>query len=519
MTVRRYLAIWLPFLPIDRLRIMRPDLWGQAEGPAAIVETVRGAMRLTTLDREALSIGLTPQMTLADARAREPDIRVFDADPHADQDYLERLCDGAARYTPIAALDPPHGLMLDITACGHLWGGEDALAQDVAARLERRGLHVRHAIAGTPEAAHALARFPGPPARDEDAAVRRLPVEALRLDEEDAVALRRAGLRTIGDLASRPEAMLAARFGEDAVDALHALLGLGQRPLRPRRPQAPVRIERRFAEPLGSTDYALKLLEEMAVEACEQLAERAQGGRRFEALFFRTDGLAFPLRVETSLPVRDAPAIMRLLRERIDSLNDPLDPGFGFDMLCFCTRLTEKMPPTQLALEGGEARREESVAALVDRLSVRAGRARIQRLTPRDTHIPEQAQLALPAIEAKAPESWPAMQQPDDPPMRPLHLFDPPQSIDVIALVPDGPPRRFRWRRAAHDITRYEGPERIAPEWWRAKDGAIAGESVGLTRDYYRIEDARGRRYWIFRDGLQGAEVANPRWYLHGLFA
>lgn len=476
-------------------------------------------MRLAVLDGPALALGLKPGMTLADARAREPDLRAFDSDPHGDQDWLERLCDGCARYTPIVALDPPFGLMLDISGCAHLWDGEEGLARDAADRLERHGLRVRHALAGTAEAAHALCRFPVGAVADEDAAVRRLPVEALRLEEESAVALRRAGLRTVGDLAARPTASLAARFGEDAVDALHALLGLGQRPLAPRRPRPAIRIERRFAEPMGSTTFALKMLEEMAGEAGERLSERGQGGRRFEAVFFRSDGLAFPLRVETSLPVRDAPAIMRLMQERIDSLNDPLDPGFGFDMLRLTVPQAEAMAPTQLVLEGGQARKEEGVAALIDRLSIRAGRARIQRLVPGDSHIPEQAQLALPAVESREPVNWPGAQEPGDPPMRPIHLFDPPQPIEVVAQVPDGPPHRFRWRRASHEVTRYEGPERIAPQWWTAKDGAVAGESAGLTRDYYRIEDARGRRYWIFRHGLYGAEAMHPGWYIHGLFA
>jgi len=204
---RRYLALSFPFLPIDRLRITRPDLWAGGsdgsggdvsggDGPAIVVEAVRGAMRLAAVDADGLAIGLTRGMTLADARAREPDLRVFDADPHADQDWLERLCDGCARYTPNAAPDGADGLMLDISGCGHLWGGEEALAVEAAARLERHGLRVRHAIAASPQAAHALARFPVPPAPDEDAAVRRLPVEALGLEGESAVALRRAGMRT-----------------------------------------------------------------------------------------------------------------------------------------------------------------------------------------------------------------------------------------------------------------------------------------------------------------------------------
>ncbi len=521
-TGRRYLALWFPFLPLDRLRIARPDLWqgageGMGDGPAVIVESVRGAMRLACLDEDALAIGLTPAMTLADARAREPTLRAFDADDHADQDWLERLCDGCARYTPLASLDSPQGLMLDVTGCTHLWDGEGALANDLTDRLERRGMRVRLAFGSTAEAAHALARYPAP-APDEDSAVRRLPVEALRLDPESATALRRAGLRTVGDIAARPAATLAARFGEEAIDALHRLLGLATRPMAPRRPRAAIRLERRFAEPVGSTDYALAVLESLTEEAAQQLTERAQGGRRFEALFFRSDGLAFPLRVETGQPMRDAPALMRLFRERIDSLNDPIDPGFGFDMVRLTVPRVEPLAPSQLALEGGEARAREDMAALIDRLSVRVGRRRIQRLVPRDTHIPEQAQLALPAVECRAPAAWePAAPAPENPPMRPLHLFDPPQPIEVVAEVPDGPPHRFRWRRALHEVTRFEGPERIAPEWWKAPNGALEGHD--RTRDYYRVEDARGRRFWIFRHGLYGLEAAHPGWFVHGLFA
>lgn len=518
---RRFLALWFPFLPLDRLRIGRPDLWAQqpdvASPPTACVEKIGGALRLATVDADALALGLSPGMTLADARASVPELRVFDCDPHADQDWLERLCDGCQRYTPMAALDPPDGLVLDITGCAHLFGGEEALADAALDRLEHFGMRVRHALGSSPEAAHALARFPAAPAPDEAAALRRLPVAALRLEPESETALRRAGLKTIGDLAARPASALAARFGEGAVDALRRLLGQAAHPLDPRHVPPAILVERPLAEPVASTAYVLTVLEELAVQAAVQLGARGQGGRRFTATFFRSDGLAFALRVETSLPTRDPAGIMRLFHERLGSLSDPLDPGFGFDLVRLAVPRAEPLAASQLALEGGEERKDMAVAGLVDALSIRAGKGRIQRLTPQDSHIPEQAQLALPAVEARVPAAWNAVPKPGEPPLRPLHLFDPPQLIDMIAEAPDGPPYRFRWRRTLHDITRFEGPERIAPEWWREKSGALEG--TGLTRDYYRVEDARGRRFWIFRKGLYGAEKANPDWFVHGLFA
>lgn len=523
---RRYLALWFPFLPLDRLRIVRPDLWAPLPDtpmpPSVCVEKVRGGMRLMAVDCDALALGLAPGLSLADARASVPDLRVFDMDPHADQDWLERLCDGCERYTPMAALDPPDGLVLDITGCAHLFGDEGALADAAVDRLTRHGMRVRHALGSTPEAAHALARFQAAPAPDEAGAIRRLPVAALGLEPESETALRRAGLKTVGDVAARPAATLAARFGAEAVEAVARLMGNAARPLDPRRIAPAIRVERRFAAPVASTAYALTILEALAVETAEILTERGQGGRRFVALFFRSDGLAFPLRVETSLPTRDPAAIMRLFGERLDSLADPLDPGFGYDLMRLSVPRAERLAPDQLVLDGGKGHAREKqdggkdVGALVDALSMRAGRRRVLRLEPCDSHIPEQAQLALPAIESRMPVAWP-LPASGEPPLRPLHLFDPPQAIDVMAEVPDGPPQRFRWRRTLHDVTRFEGPERIAPEWWREKSGALSG--TGLTRDYYRIEDTRGRRFWIFRHGLYGTEKPNPGWYVHGLFA
>jgi protein ImuB len=335
-------------------------------------------------------------------------------------------------------------------------------------------------------------------------------VAALRLEPEATLGLQRAGLKTIGDLASRPMATIAARFGGEAVGALRRLLGEADSPIAPRRVPPPIIVERRFAEPIARTEYALAILKELAGEAGRALEERKCGGRRFEAVFFRTDGLTRTLGIETSQPTRDPKRVMRLFGDRVEGLSDPLDPGFGFDLIRLSVPLIEPLAATQLKLEGGSVG-EEAVAALIDRLSTRLGRGRVRRLAPCDTHIPEQAQLALPAMETDGPAEWP-VSAPGEPPARPIHLFDPPQPIEVIAEVPDGPPHRFRWRRALHEVRRFEGPERIAAEWWRRKDGK------GLTRDYYRVEDARGRRFWVFRHGLY-EEKANPDWDIHGLFA
>jgi protein ImuB len=469
---------------------------------------VKGALRLSAVDPQARSLGLEPGMTLADARARVPELLTLDHDEPADRAWLERLADGCIRYTPMVAVDPPDGVILDISGCAHLFGGNAGLVADVEARCARLGMVLRHAIAGTPFAAHALARYPA-------AEIRQLPVAALELEPEAIQGLLRAGLKTIGDMAARSMAGIAARFGGEAVDRLRHLLGEADQPIVARVAPAPIRAERCFAEPVARTDYALQVLGELAAEAARQLEQAEAGGRRFEAFFFRSDGLVRSLVVEASRPTRDPKLVIRLMGERIEGLSDPIDPGFGFDLIRLSVPRVEPLAVAQLRLEGGAAR-DADVAALIDRLSTRLGRGRVQRFVPADTHIPEQMQLALPAVEASASvAAWP-VSAPGEPPLRPLHLFDPPQPIEVIAEVPDGPPHRFRWRRALHEVRRLEGPERIASEWWKRRDGAI--DQAGLTRDYYRVEDTRGRRFWIFRHGLY-EEKPDPRWYLHGLFA
>jgi protein ImuB len=468
-------------------------------------------MRIVALDPRGLALGLAPGIMLADARARVPDLVVVDHDPAADARLIERIADLCDRYTPMVALDPPDGVTLDITGCAHLFGGEAAMAADAEARLARLGLQVRHALAATPEGAQALARYQATPAASESAALRRLPIAALRLEEEAETALRRAGLKTVGDLAARPTAPLAARFGDRTVSALDRLLGRADSRITPLRPVPALFFERRFAEPIAQAASALTVIGELAQEAAETLEHHQAGGRRFAARFYRSDGAMRDLAVETSLPVRDAAQVMRLFDERVASLADPIDPGFGFDMIRLAVPSIEPLAPSQLRLEGGTAS-TEALTALIDRLSTRAGRGRIRRFVPQDTHIPEQGVLALPAIDLATPGAWPRPEE-GEPPLRPLHLFDPPQAVEVMAEVPDGPPHRFRWRRNLHEVRRYEGPERIAAEWWKRKDGH------GLTRDYYRVEDARGRRFWIFRHGLYESERPDPRWYVHGLFA
>jgi protein ImuB len=498
---RRYLALHLPWLPCER------SIRAGAASPEAVfvlVEKDRGALRLAALSPAAVAAGLAVGMALADSRARLPALAALPHDPAADAALLDWLAAGADRWTPMVMALPPAGLVLDITGCAHLHGGEAALADDVVRRLARIGLTGLPALGETPQAALALALHQASEIGD-------LPAHAVPAAEAVHIALRRAGLKTVDDLRRRERKALTARFGSEFSARLAELLGEVDTHIVPRAAPPPISTEQRFAAPLTQADAALAVIEALAVRAGLELTRRGEGGRRFAVALFRADGHIDRLAVETAAPVRDPRVLIRLLREKIGALADPLDPGFGYDLIRLDVVVTAPLAEVQLELAGGSIG-EGEVGALVDRLVARLGRQRVRRLVAADSHIPEQAAFDLASSDAPPVQAWPVSNA-DQAIWRPLQLLDPPQPIEVVAEVPDGPPRRFKWRRRLHDVTLSEGPERIASEWWRRAEGE------GRTRDYYRVEDAQGRRFWLFRHGLYDRETRSPGWYVHGLFA
>jgi protein ImuB len=480
-------------------------------------------LQISALNDAAADLGLEAGLPLANARAVCPDIKVFDADVAADTEALNHIADWCDRFTPLVALDLPHGLLLDITGCAHLFGGEAAMLATLCGALQRQGFAVNAAIAGTPVCARALTRcIPGRivAAGEEVDAVKPLPVFALGADDAITRGLRRAGLKTIGDVASRARHEIAARFGASFTDLLEQALGQTDAPISPRKPLPEYIVEKRFAEPVATDTVITATLAGLARTLVAAMERQGKGARRLEASFFRTDGAVRAIAVDTGQPVIRADVIDRLFRERLEAIADPLDPGFGFDLIRLSASRTEIVVQQQRDLDANVHNNDE-LAALIDRIAARIGGNRIMVHLPQGTHIPERAVEAVPAqhhLVAAACANWPVRVE-DEPPLRPLRLFERPEQIQVIAQVPDGPPARFVWRRAAHAVVRAEGPERIAMEWWRAP-GAL------LTRDYFRVEDESGLRFWLYRDGLYDREieqqedrVVQPNWFMHGLFA
>lgn len=518
---RRILALWFPRLPTDRLLKK-----SQFKAPLVISHKASNALYVYALEARAQRLGLYKGQPLANARAMVQPLAIMPADERADATLLENIADWCDRFTPLVSLDAPDGLFLDITGASHLFGGEAAMLATVKQKIGACGLAVQGAIAGTSLAAKALARFaPGTivPCGAEAGKIAPLPITALDCGDKILRALRHAGLKTIGMVAERLSSELSERLGKSFVTRLRVMLGAEEQPLQPRRPLPDLMAEQRFAEPVVTEEIISASLLSLAESLSHILERQGRGARLLEAVFFRADGKLERIAIKTGEPLRDAKIMLRLLRQKLDALADPLDPGFGFDLIRLEALLAEETKPATVSFDSDENARRQ-IGYLVDRLSVKFGSTRVQRFVPQDTHIPEHAGVAVPAQDDEfAATNWSLKRQPGDPPRRPLRLLEKPEEIEAgLPWAPDGPPKYFRWRQCRHDVTRAEGPERIAMEWWRSvrESGSDQKNKLpGLTRDYFRVETRDGQRFWLYRDGLYQQNGFAPRWYLQGLFA
>lgn len=475
-----------------------------------------GALRLSAVDARALSLGLWPGQGAAEARAMCPALDILAADAAADRCLLDALADWADRYTPLVALDGTDGLFLDISGCAHLFGGEKALLDDCLARLFHLGLEAQAAIAPTPGLAWALARHgSGLIVRPEEIGevIPALPVSALRLPDEEAQALARVGLKRIGDLVDAPRKPLARRFGPRLLTRFDQMRGLEDEPVSPRRPVAELTAERRLVDAISGSQAIILLARQLAESLKPSLERRGLGALALELQLFRVDGAVARLCVRAARPLRDPGRIQALVAERLGALHEEIDAGYGFETLRLCVTAFGDFVSWQTDLAGGEGDGDgASLAALADRLAARLGADRVLVAQPQASHLPERSVSLVPFADALSLSGGaPGDGEGGTAAPRPLRLFRHPEPVTAVAEVPEGPPVRFRWRRSHHQVLRAEGPERIGAEWW------IDGEAAP-ARDYYRVEDEAGRRYWLFREGLYERDVMMPRWFMHGLF-
>ncbi len=523
-TGRRIAAIWFPYWLSE---IVMPA--EKRDAPFVLAEHQRGTQRLAAVNIAAEACGLYPDMALADARALVPDMHIEMLDPARGPAALDKCARWLRRYTPWVGADThpaSHGLMLDISGCAHLFGGERRMLDDMCARFNRRGITCCIAVADTIGSAWALAHY-GPdniiiaPSGHGADAVMDLPPDALRLPAEACDLCRRLGLDSIAALAAFPRASLTRRFGPYPVMRLEQALGQAGEMLNPCVPAPEFIVRENLAQGVTQLDVIAALTQNMCTALATKLFAAGQGAARLDLVLTRADNEMQALSVRLAAPSAEAEHLARLLATRLERVSRGLDTGCGVETLCLAASVTAEISTPQAPLTlGHRALKTPPVAALAglfDRLAGRLGTQVVVRPVVHASHIPEHAVSyqpvhAHPLSHEADGEALSAGAAPE-PQTRPLFMLCAPEPIEVIAEIPEGAPYRFRWRRVLHEVARAQGPERISPQWWPS-----ARQHNSLTRDYFRVEDRNGCRFWIYRDGLYGRETGRPRWFMHGVF-
>jgi protein ImuB len=531
-------CLWLPDWPITVWRRACPNP-PPPEVPFALIERGGGlgarGLCLRAVNGAGRALGLRWGQSQADVRAVVPDLMTAPADVASETRALTQLALWCERFSPCVAMETGtpgmEGLVLDMTGAAHLFGGEAALLNTLEQRLAKANIPARAALADTLGAAWALARFGGPDRLVPPGCARQmlsdLPVEALRLAPEAVVLLKRFGLGTIGDLYPLPRAGLARRFtgsklasgglGLRVVERLDQALGFRSEPVSPVRAPPAYRVFQGFVEPVTETAGLDYCLPDLVAALSGQLIRDGQGARRLVVTAYRVDGGLSQIEAGLSAASADPAHMLRLFKHK--GLQH-LDLGFGIDALMLTAPVAEPLGVMQARLDGSDEDQPDqtALAGLIDRLQARLGAGAVQTPRPRGSWLPERSEhWAAPVLDGVSGALGPAFAVPDR--ARPILMFHPPEPIEAIAEMPDSAPARFVWRRIQRRVVRAQGPERLGPEWWR--QSAEPDPRPARTRDYYRVEDEAGRRYWLFREGLYGREDHDrlPRWWLHGVFA
>lgn len=463
---------------------------------------------ITAVDALARPCGIYPGMPVARAQSLFADLMILDSDPLADAVALEKLALWALRlYSPIAAADPPDGLILDVEGAAHLYGGEAGLVGDAVRRLADLGVTAYAALADTWGAAHALARFGKQavrivePGRSSEALLK-LPVQALRLPSEMLPDLLLLGLDTIGELASKPRAPLTHSFGPGLFRRIDQALGRMAEPIEPVEAPELISVSRVFAEPIGAPETIEKYTRRLTDMICDRLEEAGLGCRRLDLHFTRVDNRIETIFVATAKPVREPRRLARLLCDRIETI----DPGWGIDKMVMTAAFTEPLAMKQTLAAYTEPPRPD-VEALWDTITNRYGPDRLYRAISVASDIPERA------VQRVAPTSPVVGSKRNAAYRRPQRLYGKPELIQALAALPDQPPRAFTWRKQRYSVRFADGPERVRGEWWRSDN------EKGKVRDYFILEVESGERFWVFRAGDgQHESTGSLNWYLHGKF-
>jgi len=498
---KRFASIWFRYLKTDWFTRRHPEL---KDVPFVLVAPEHGRMIVTTANPFAQQQQITAGMALADARAIVPSLSYFDDKPELPVTLLKGIAEWCIRYTPVAAMDLPDGLMLDVTGCSHLWGNEDQYLTDICKRLKNFGYYTRIAIADTVGAAWAVARFGGDTniiqSGQQTKAILPLPPSALRIQGEIIERLEKLGLRQINSFINMPHTALRRRFGQVFLKRLDQALGFEEEIIQPVQPIEPYIERLPCLEPIVNATGIEIALQRLLDAICLRLRKEEKGLRTAVFKSYRVDGKTEQISIGTHRPSANSTHLFKLFENKIAGI----EPALGIELFTLEAPKTEDLSAVQERLWDNTTGLDDTgLSELLDRISGKFGANCIYRYLPQEHYWPERSFKATASITEKIQTAW-KVERP-----RPLQLLSKPEQIEVTAPVPDYPPMHFRYKEKLHKITKADGPERIEAEWWLQEE---------QHRDYYYVEDEEGCRYWLFRSGHYD-DAKTYQWFLHGFFA
>jgi len=499
---RRFISLWFRHLTTDWFTLRREEL---KDVPFILVTPIRGRNTITAANLLAEQQGIIPGMAAADAKAIIPDLEVINDIPGQDYKLLKALGEWCIRYTPLIAIDMPNGLLLDITGCPHLWGGEREYLKTIVTCLRSKGYDVRGAMADTVGGAWGVARFAKvKPIIEPDGqlnALLSLPPAALRLDPVIRDRLQKLGFYQIKSFMGLGRSVLRRRFGQEFLTRLDQALGNEDEPLQLLQPIEPYAERLPSLEPIRTAtgiEIAIKTLLE---RLCKRLEGEGKGLRTAILSCYRVDGEVIKRSIGTNQPSYYVEHLFKLFELKIATI----EPKLGIELFTLEAPKVEDTDPEQEILWAADSCSldDNSLAELLDRLANKIGAGNIHRYLPQERYWPEHSIKPAMSLKDRATITW-RMDRP-----RPSLLLPRPERIEAVYLTPDNPPMWFIYKGERHNIKKADDAERIEPEWWL---------NDGVHRDYYVVEDEKGQRYWLFRSGHHEAENT-PEWYIHGFFA
>lgn len=496
---KRYMVIWFRHLTTDWLTLRKPEM---RDVPFAFAATERNRIIITAANPVAEAQGIYRGMTAADAKAITTNLQIVDHLPGKEAKLLRQLGLWCIRYTPIVAVDLPDSLILDISGCAHLWGGERGYLKEIVNKLRSSGYHARAAIAETIGAAWANSHYgkttPIIESGTQANALLNLPPKALRLENTVLQKQQKLGLVTIKSFMQMPRTVLRRRFGEGFLLRLAQALGVEDEYLTPLVPPVPYTERLPCLEPVRTAKAIEIAISKLLEGLCTRLQLEGKGVRKAILKCYRIDGKMVQGKISTNRGSHSVSHLFKLFELQISKI----EPALGIELFLLEASKIEDIDIVQEKLWAGKpGLQDTALAELLDKLAGKIGVKAIYRYLPSEHYWPERSVKQTSSLSDVPTTKW----RTDKP--RPLRLLQRPEPVEVMALLPDYPPKFFTYKGKRHVVEKADGPERIEREWWHDK---------GLHRDYYAVEDADGQRYWLFRSGHYDNE---PQWYLHGFFA